>query len=317
MDSTTANLGSLVLAVLTYRRNELLAAVLPELSEQVAQAVQAGWRAELLVVDNSPEGQARSVVEAAQLPVLMRYVNETTPGLSAARNRALHEAAGARLLAFIDDDEHPGERWLLNLVDTWRETGAQAVTGPVRSDPVKPVDDWIRATGLFDRVTAGTGDVRSGTATNNLLLDMDFIRCQKVQFDPRFGLTGGEDSKFGQDLRRAGGRVVWCDEAEVSEEVPADRLEHAWIEQRLTRFGESWVRARVIDMKPRPALVFRARTMAKGLARYGRGQVGLWRAVRAGDQRAAGRAAAERAGGLGLVRGAGGLNREEYGRPKN
>ncbi|MFZ2261783.1 MAG: hypothetical protein WAV52_13785, partial [Luteococcus japonicus] len=53
-----------VLAVLTFRRNDLLAQALPLLAEQVRQA---GPDASLLVVDNDPAGGAREVVEGTDL----------------------------------------------------------------------------------------------------------------------------------------------------------------------------------------------------------------------------------------------------------
>lgn len=304
----------LTLAVLTYHRNDLLRSALPLLTAQVAQAVEAGHAPRLVVVDNSPEGEAREVVEAHATSGDVRYVHEPTPGLAAARNRALDEAEGTRLFCFIDDDETPGEGWLLDLVACWRRTGASAVSGPVRSLPETPLDAWTEGTGLFARPTRPTGSPRPGMASNNLLLDLDFVRRHHIRFDERFGFTGGEDSKFGQDLQAAGGRIVWCDEAEVSEVVPAARLERDWIRQRLTRFGESWVRARSIDMTGREAAVFRARTAAKGSAKVAKARAQLELARRRGDERAQGAAEAELAGGLGMVRGAAGVNRQEYGR---
>src|SRR3954469_16278179 len=71
---------SVVVAVLTYRRTDRLAGLLPQLVQQAA-AVGAA----VLVVDNDPEASARPV--AAGSPV--RYVHEPRPGIAAARNRAL------------------------------------------------------------------------------------------------------------------------------------------------------------------------------------------------------------------------------------
>ena len=305
---------SLVLGVLTFRRNDLLAAVLPRLADQLRAAQQMGHQVRLQVVDNDPDSGARSVVEGLELGVETRYAHEPRPGLSAARNRLLTEAGEARLLACIDDDEQPGEGWLASLLQTWRESGAQAVTGPVRSEPEGEVDPWTEGTALFARPSHPTGSERPGLATNNLLLDLDFVREHGLRFDDRFGLTGGEDSRFGQALRTAGGRIVWCDEAEVSETVPAARLERRWINDRLVRFGESWVRVRGIDLKGKEALMFRGTALVKGVMKTVEGQAKVVRARRENDPRTEGHWAGERAGGIGLVRGALGINRQEYAR---
>lgn len=303
-----------LLAVLTFRRNELLGQALPLLADQVREAAAAGYRGALLVVDNDPDAGARELVEGSDLGVEVSYVHEPRPGLAAARNRVLAQAAEVRLLACIDDDEQPGEGWLASLLQTWRESRAQAVTGPVRSEPEGEVDPWTEGTALFARPSHPTGSERPGLATNNLLLDLDFVREHGLRFDDRFGLTGGEDSRFGQALRTAGGRIVWCDEAEVSETVPTARLERRWINDRLVRFGESWVRVRGIDLKGKEALMFRGTALVKGVMKTVEGQAKVVRARRENDPRTEGHWAGERAGGIGLVRGALGINRQEYAR---
>ena len=119
--------------------------VIAVLTEQGSRAGSEAQRADLptnlpttvLVIDNDPEASARPIVErlAGTLrPGLVRYVHEPKPGIAAARNRALREAASSALLVFIDDDEVPSERWLEQLVDLQRSSGAAAVVGPVISE---------------------------------------------------------------------------------------------------------------------------------------------------------------------------------------
>ena len=84
------------------------AEVLPALAEQ-ALAQDEPYAVGVLVVDNDPAAGARDAVESfapRSAGVSVRYVHEPQPGISAARNRALAEAA-SRLLVFIDDDERP------------------------------------------------------------------------------------------------------------------------------------------------------------------------------------------------------------------
>lgn len=43
----------------------------------------------------------------------------------------------------------------------------------------------------------------------------------------------------------AGGTIVWCDEAEVIEAVPAERTRLGWVMRRLVRTSNSWARVEI------------------------------------------------------------------------
>lgn len=143
----------LTIAMLTYRRNEYLAQVIPQLLEQADDVSGPDTTAGVLIVDNDPQAGARAVVEAARaalgsdpaespeplgeddsavsaLTSRLVYVHEPEPGIVAGRNRALSEARGSDALVFIDDDEIPSPGWLASLVSTWRSQECAAVTGP-------------------------------------------------------------------------------------------------------------------------------------------------------------------------------------------
>ena len=146
---------------------------------------------DVLVIDNDPAACAAPAVRAlrTQTPdgVGLRYVVEERPGVAAVRNRALDEAAGRALLVFIDDDEDPAPGWLAALLETFAATTPAAVAGPVV--PVYEVepDAWVRAGAFFERRTWPTGTARPVAATNNLLLDLDFVRAHGLRFDEAFG----------------------------------------------------------------------------------------------------------------------------------
>ena len=69
--------------------------------------------AEIVVVDNSPEGSALGTVDmlrgASAVPLI--YVHEPRPGVATARNAGLARSA-APYVAFLDDDEEAPSRWL-------------------------------------------------------------------------------------------------------------------------------------------------------------------------------------------------------------
>ncbi len=230
-----------VVAVLTYRRTEWLPALLAELE---AQAGTVEPRADVVVVDNDPEGSAAATV-AAWSGRGVRYVHEPQPGISAARNRALAEAEGADLLAFVDDDEMPSPGWLAHLVATWSRWRCAAVAGPVPAQFLGPADAWVTGSGAFDRRRLPTGTTVAGAGAGNLLLDLGQVRPLGLAFDERFGLTGGEDTLFTHALIRSGAEIRWCDEAEAIEFVPPNRLTRSWVLRRSFRSGSSWSRAEV------------------------------------------------------------------------
>ena len=83
---------SVVVAVLTFRRPNDLIELLPQLlKHSLEAAVTYDMRQPtVLVVDNDPDGGARET--ASQFGGGIAYVHEPTPGIAAARNRALAES---------------------------------------------------------------------------------------------------------------------------------------------------------------------------------------------------------------------------------
>jgi hypothetical protein len=58
-----------------------------------------------------------------------------------------------------------------------------------------------------------------------------------LRFDQRLGLSGGSDSELFSRMQRAGARFVACREAQVWEDVPADRATLRWLWSRFYRNG--------------------------------------------------------------------------------
>lgn len=235
----------LSVAVLTYRRPELLRLLMPLLAEQVEQLrrERPGFSTRVVVVDNDPEASAHEIVRASGLDAVT-YVVEPAPGISAARNRALAETANDDVLVFIDDDETPHPGWLTALVTAAQQYGAGAVAGPVVSRFAAEPDPFVTAGGFFERAHRRgleTGTRISRAATNNLLLDLRQIGPLGLRFDERFGFSGGEDSLFTGQLDRAGVPMVWATEAVVTDHVPADRLTRGYVLHRTAALASSGV----------------------------------------------------------------------------
>jgi O-antigen biosynthesis protein len=109
---------------------------------------------EIIIVDNAPEDpRTRVAVEACSLQdERVRYVAESLPGSSVARNRGAREAAGD-ILAFTDDDVMVDVEWLGWMVEPFlRDARVGVVTGlvlPARFDT--PDQRWFEELSGFGK----------------------------------------------------------------------------------------------------------------------------------------------------------------------
>lgn len=310
--------GGTVIAVLTYRRPEDIALALPRLAAQAGAGSPGGpgTTVTVLVIDNDPAASARQVVEqlAGDLPAgLVRYVHEPRPGIAAARNRALAEAGPSGLLVFIDDDETPSERWLAQLVELQRTSGAAAVVGPVISEYEHEPEPWIEAGRFFRRRRLSTGARLDVAATNNLLLDLHQVRSLHLSFDERFGLSGGSDTLFTRQLVQRGGTMLWCDEAVVVDRVPASRLTRGWVLRRALRSGNSASRVSLeLSANAAARVAARGAAVASGSVRLLGGTARLAAGFATGSDARKAMGLRTAARGLGMVSGAFGYVYSEY-----
>lgn len=199
---------------------------------------------EVLVVDNDPAGSAEAVCAgwAGRLPWPVRYLREPRRGVSHARNRAVQGAreAGAELLAFIDDDEVPQPAWLDELLRVQARHGADVVAGPVLQVFEGEVPEWVQRGRFFETRRMPTGTRKEDPGAGNVLVRLEALEGMDEPFDPRFSLTGGEDTHLFLRLARRGAVMVWADEAVALEWTPATRTRARWILQRVYRTANTW-----------------------------------------------------------------------------
>ena len=232
------------IAICTFHRQEGLQRALDGLWKQTGIL---SMDVTVLVVDNDPAGSAGPIVERNLPPPgwSLRYVIEPRPGVSHARNRCLAEA-NADFIAFIDDDEVPEPNWLAALLETQRNTGADAVFGSVISRYETMPPAWMSDCGAHKNSHHPTGSEIGweNCYTANVLLSHRIVTLAGGSFDSRFAITGGEDTLFFARPERAGAKLIWCDEAVVFEDIPPSRLRLAWILRRSFKGGQTWVRIR-------------------------------------------------------------------------
>ena len=229
------------IVIATFRRPEL---VEKTIFSCVNQRNDLALNYEIIVVDNSPERSAEAAVAqlASTCSVPIFYVSEPRQNISLARNAGI-AASKAPLLAFIDDDEQASEDWLDQLVGAQRKYGADAVFGPVTPvfEAGSPPAWNPNASYYTRRRTVATGtEVRFGP-TGNVLFKYETCLVGPQPFDPKFGLTGGEDHDFSLRLAKMGRKLIWCAESHVTEFIPGKRSTVRYMLRRQLRTGQIYV----------------------------------------------------------------------------
>jgi hypothetical protein len=229
------------ICVCTARRNRELQALLRTLSKQTALR----HRPEdfcVVVVDNNPDAAAKPVVDAwastVLLPVVYDHVAE--PGISAARNRVLDLAGSvAPLAALIDDDEHPDDHWLEELLASQSRTGAPITIGRMLQRFPPDTPDWVTDAGVFDLPPVPDGTALREGLTGNALIEVASLARHGLRFDAQLGRSGGEDQLLFRQASRRGLAIHYAARAVVWEVVPPDRLTWRAIAAKYYRRGNS------------------------------------------------------------------------------
>ena len=213
-----------------------------ELARSLPAAIAAAHGRPVIVIDNCPSTPATKDLVSRWPGVT--YVREETPGLNAARNRAVREAS-TDVVAFTDDDAVPEGRWLEVLIRNFDHPLVLAATGltlPLELDT--PAQVWFErftpfGRGYFRQVfdplhcsphAAGRVGAGANMAVRRSVLDL------VGPFDERLDAgtstrSGGDHEMFARILAN-GYRIVY-DPAAVSRH----RHRESWNELRETIYG--------------------------------------------------------------------------------
>jgi succinoglycan biosynthesis protein ExoM len=223
--------------IATYKRPRLLGCILDAIAKQETFNL---FKYSIIVVDNDADASANGVVNNFSIKykhVSHSYFVEPIKNISLARNRCIDNARG-EYLVFIDDDEIVGDDWLLHHFLTIYITGVDAVSGNVFFSSNPQCSSFITQllVYLYPRYyCAATGMQMLGT--NNSMFKRDLFDDHKVRFDPKFGLTGGEDSVLTFRLRSAGRLFSWSAHAEAKEYIDCRERNLFWFFRRFFRYG--------------------------------------------------------------------------------
>ena len=213
------------MCICTYKRPDLLTKLLKALETLETEDL---FTYSVVIADNDEEMSAEKTVKifSSKSNLKIKYYSVPEKSFSLTRNKTIENSTG-EYLAFIDDDEYPDKKWLLNLYKNIKKHNVTAVLGPVIPDYEIAPSKWLLKSALCDRNRFVTGtflDLKN-TRTGNVLFNREIFKDKSNYFNPDYGKLGGEDVALFSHLKDNGHKFIWCDEAAVFEFVPVSRMQ--------------------------------------------------------------------------------------------
>ncbi len=277
MTGTASPVTAIAIGICTYHRPEALRALLGTITHMIAnERIDASVA--VVVVDDSPEADARAIVEAfgveasrveARGVLDVVYANSASSNISVARNRALELAREVgEVVLCIDDDCIPRPGWITELVAAATVTGADIVVGHRQFVAPAGAPQWLRdepflqENELYDDLSEpAVGN------TANVLIRSRWLAESGVRFRDSLGKTGSEDMVFLADAADAGAVVRFSAKSVVDEPCATERTTlgyHLWRQFWLGN-GEAQINRTLRTLSPPRMLLRGARRVARGL----------------------------------------------------
>lgn len=227
----------------------------------------------IIVIDNDIDGSSKKVCDefSANSPIPLIYDIEPQRGIPFARNRGVgHAIEASDFIAIIDDDEIPAVYWIDELIDTIHRYEADVVTGPVLPHFVNAPPPWATEGQFYEKTGMTTGHIINNcyahVYTSNVLARTEIFR--KIKFSEQFALNGADDTHLFMQIDQAGYKIVWSNDALVTEWMPASRTTVRWLLQRAFRGGNGFA---LCEIAINPAIQVRIARGIKGVAHLIRG----------------------------------------------
>ncbi len=172
--------------ICTFKRAALLANLLSRLEPQETGNF---FTYSVAITDNDAARSAEQVVAkwSSKSGLALTYCVEPLQNIALARNRAVGAAEGD-FIAFIDDDEFPDDKWLLNLYRALVAHKADGVLGPVLPHFEEEPPAWVKSGRFFERPNHKTGYVINWPEgrTGNVLFRKSILGDCDVPFRSEF-----------------------------------------------------------------------------------------------------------------------------------
>ncbi|MEY2439827.1 MAG: glucosyl-dolichyl phosphate glucuronosyltransferase [Verrucomicrobiota bacterium] len=210
---------------------------------------------EIIVVDNASTDATEEIVRRliGETPNL-RYVHESSAGLSAARNRGLNEAV-APIVAFLDDDALAANGWLAAILEAFKtEPRPACVGGPVEIWWEIPKPSWFPSSllGCHNRRYGDHAHWYNFPAEHPIGCNMAFVK-QCVEEVGGFNVLleqYNDETELTQRIVQAGGGIFYQPAASVRHLVAKERLSFSWQMKRHYREGISLAIAATSKVPP-------------------------------------------------------------------
>lgn len=272
--------ATVAVAFCTYRRPALVGPLLDAITA-AAEADLPDEIVPIVVVDDSPEASARTVVEAARREcVPVHFLHTGSSDISSARTAAVTAAAAlAEFVVCLDDDCSPEPRWLAGLLEAAARWNADIVTGHHRFVPAPDAPRWMRKEPfLVEHAEYAEGCVPPIGNMANVLIRSAWLMTSGITFHPDFGGVGGEDMVFFADAAARGAEIRYTAHSVVHEAFGGTRGTF-----RYQLWRQNWLGNNEAHINLRTGASGRARLAARGVRRILRGcgwPVRSWRSQR-------------------------------------
>ncbi|MDY6783744.1 MAG: glycosyltransferase family A protein [Cyanobacteriota bacterium] len=225
--------------ICTHNRDKYLGAAIDSLLAQDCDDF------EILVVDNASSDSTRAVVEERLSHPRLKYIYESTLGLSVARNRGAKETT-APILAYLDDDAVASPQWLTALLAAYRHNEKLAIAGgkvtliwPEDITPPNWISDELAGNlGLYDLGKTVVYIDKPGLTPRGLNYSIRRPFLEEIGgFDPNLGRKGknllsNEEVYMTELALKRGYQVAYLPDALVAHNVAPERTKAGWFLQR-------------------------------------------------------------------------------------
>lgn len=200
---------------------------------------------EVIVIDNASTDTTRQIVEARLGDRRLKYVYESTLGLSTARNRGVQESSG-EIIAYLDDDAVAEPCWLRELLSAYANNDRLGVAGGrvtlLWPDDIEP-PAWISADmmgclGAYDLGMEVVNITEPGLTPRGLNYSLRRSFLEQIGgFDAQLGRVGkkllsNEELVMTELALAQGWQVQYLPNALVAHNVAEERLQRDWFLRR-------------------------------------------------------------------------------------
>ena len=203
---------------------------------------------EFTIVENGPENLAHGVVLPFQKTMSIRVVKEPAIGIVHARNTGIQSflAGKSDWMVSFDDDVIVSANWLAAMLDAMKRfPDCRIFSGPQIRIAAKDSGIWLPHRPFPPQKT---GAINWNASTANVVFHRQTFDSSglNLRFDPKFNVSGGEDTRMFYMLKDIGENIRWVSEAVVSEPTIPERATFRARASRFTLQAHNWGRIHII-----------------------------------------------------------------------